>query len=170
MKHGLPWLTLVLLPHLSFAALYDADQINALFDRETSGIRAYQSADYKTAFGILSDTATKGLKESQYLVALMFMKGEGVKQSMLIGLGWLGVAKESGNEEWISSFDTLYGALSEKQRAMVDEQVRRYTEKFGGRTQGVTCSRRTSVGSRQVRLLCNKVAGSYPDYEIELVP
>ena len=152
------------------AALYDADQINALFERETDGIRAYQRADHATAFKILSNTATKGLKESQYLVALMFMKGEGVNQSILIGLGWLGVAKESGNEDWINTFDTFYAALNERQRRMVDEQVLRYVERYGGKAQGVTCARRTSAGSRQVRLLCDKAAGSYPDYEIELVP
>ena len=152
------------------AALYDADQINALFERETDGIRAYQRAEYATAFKILSNTATKGLKESQYLIAVMFMKGEGVNQSMLIGLGWLGVAKESGNEEWIKTFDTFYASLNERQRQMVDEQVRRYVEKYGGKAQGVTCSRRASAGSRQIRLLCDKVAGSYPEYEIELIP
>jgi TPR repeat protein len=170
MKHGLVLLTFVFISAASVAALYDADQINALFERETDGIRAYQRADYAAAFKILSNTATKGLKESQYLLALMFMKGEGVDQSVLIGLGWLGVAKESGNEEWISTFDTFYASLNEQQRQMVDEQVLRYVEKFGGKTQGVTCSSRTSVGTRQIRLICNKVAGTYPEYEIELTP
>ena len=100
----------------------------------------------------------------------MFMKGEGVNKSMLVGLGWLGIAIESGNEDWQQQWDTLYGALNDAQRKMVDEQVRRYRERYGAEVQGVTCDRRAAVGRRQVGLVCNKVAGVYPEYEIELVP
>ena len=50
---------------------------------------------YKSAFQLLSDAASKGMKESQYLLSLMFLKGEGVDKNILIGLGWLGVAGHS---------------------------------------------------------------------------
>ena len=152
------------------AALYDETQINILYEREFDGMHAYEAGDYERAFEVLSETATKGLKDSQYLIALMFMKGDGVPKNLLIGFGWLGVAIESGNEEWKETYNSFYSTLNDRQRAMVDEQVRRYTEKYGGDVQGVTCTRRSAVGDRQIRLRCNKVAGTYPEYEIEMVP
>lgn len=154
----------------AIAALYDQDQINALYEKQMDGIHAYEAGDYGAAFKVLSNGATKGLKDSQYLVALMFMKGEGVTKNLLVGLGWLGVAIESGNEEWTEMYDSLYAALNDRQRAMVDEQVKRYVDKYGGRVQGVSCAKRTAVGDRQVKLRCNKIAGTYPEYDIELVP
>lgn len=163
-------LILVMLSAPTMAALYDQNQINALYEKQLDGAHAYEAGDFDRAFKVLSVGATKGLKDSQYLVALMFMKGEGVAKNMLIGLGWLGVAIESGNEDWINTYNSLYEALNDRQREMVDEQVRRYTEKYGGKVQGVTCTRRTAVGDRQKKLRCNKVAGAYPEYEIELTP
>lgn len=163
-------LATMLLSTPTFAALYDADQINALYEKELDGMNAYQAGKFERAFSVLSDTATKGLKDSQYLIALMFMKGEGVTKNMLVGLGWFGVAVESGNPDWLRSYNSLYDALTDQQKLMVDEQVRQYMEKYGGKTQGVTCSRRTAVGDRTMKLRCNKVAGTYPEYEIELVP
>jgi hypothetical protein len=86
----------------------------------------------------------------------------------LFGLAWLGVAIESGNEDWQKTFDTMYNALNEAQRSMVDEKIREYVEKYGSDRQGVTCAKRTTVGSRKIELRCAKSQGIYPDYEIEL--
>lgn len=163
-------LILLLLSAPALTALYDQDQINALYEKQLDGMHAYEAGDFDRAFRVLGDGATKGLKDSQYLIAIMFMKGEGVAKNMLVGLGWLGVAIESGNEEWSNTYNSFYDALNERQREMVDEQVRRYKEKYGGKVQGVTCARRTAVGDRQIKLRCNKVAGTYPEYELELTP
>ncbi len=108
------------------------------------------------------------MKESQYLLSLMFMKGEGVDRSILIGLGWLGVAIESGNKEWNNTFNTVYESMSDTQRAMIDDKVKDYVEKYGSVVQGVTCAKRAAVGSRRIELRCEKVVGNYPDHEIEM--
>jgi TPR repeat protein len=150
--------------------MYEVEQISALFDKEARGIRAYTGGRYESAFNILSDTASKGMKESQYLLSRMFMKGEGVDKSILIGFGWLGVAIESGNEEWNNTFNTLYESLNDAQRAMVDAKVKDYVAKYGSVTQGVTCARRAAAGSRRFEVRCDKSVGNYPVHEIEMSP
>ena len=152
----------------AFAGLYDTQRLNTLYKKEISGIRAYDKGEYETAFEYLSDTAAKGLKESQYLLSIMFMRGQGTNKSFLFGLAWLGVAIESGDEEWQKTYDTMYQVLNTAQRSMVDEKVQQYVEKYGSGTQGVTCSKRKTAGSRRYELRCAKSQGAYPDYDIEL--
>lgn len=152
------------------AALVDSNEIVLLYDKERNGIKAYMAGDYDSAFDTLSSTATKGLKESQYLVALMLLKGEGVSKSTLAGLAWLGVAIESGNEEWIGTFNMMYESLSPEHRATIDEQVRRYVEKYGSSAQGISCSKRPLTGSHRSELRCSKQEGIYTDYEFEPLP
>ncbi len=158
--------TLMSLP--ATAEMYESDRIRAIYEKESSGVRAYTAGNYESAFQILSDTASKGMKESQYLLSLMFMKGEGVDKSILIGLGWLGVAIESGNKEWNKTFNTVYESMSNAQRAMIDDKVKDYVAKYGGVVQGVTCANRTAAGSRRIELRCDKAVGNYPHHEIEM--
>lgn len=168
MKRPMVVLLIMFMAAPAFAGLYDTQRISSLYKKETNGIRAYGDGDYNSAFNSLSDTACKGLKESQYLVSLMFMQGQGANKSILFGLAWLGVATESGNEAWQKTFDTVHAALSPAQRSMVDEKVREYVDKYGSGTQGVTCAKRTAVGSRKLELRCVKDQGTYPEYDIEL--
>ena len=169
MKRTLLSLTILCISLPLCAALVDGSEIVALYDRERSGIRAYQAGNYESAFEKLSNTATKGLKESQYLVALMLLKGQGVSKSTLGGLGWLGVAIESGNEEWTEIYNKMYESLNQDQRATIDEQVRKYVEKYGSKTQGISCSNRPLTGSHRVELRCSKLEGIYPDHEFDPV-
>jgi len=168
MKRALNALLISCITLPAFAGLYDTQRLNTLYKKEISGIRAYGDGDFKTAFKYLSDTASKGLKESQYLVSIMFMQGHGTNKSILFGLAWLGVAVESGNEEWQKTFDTMYQALNTAQRSMVDEKMKQYVEKYGSDRQGVTCSIRTAVGDRSFELRCAKSQGTYPKHDIEL--
>lgn len=149
------------------AGVYDDQRIFLLLKKEQAGIRAYENGDHDKAFDALRETAPRGLKESQYVMSLMFMQGHGTERSVLIGLGWLGVAIESGNPDWQATFDNIAANLSDAQRAMVDVKVSEYIEKYGTVTQGVTCQKRTSAGSRSISRRCDKIEGSYPDYEIE---
>ena len=125
MRRALLILIATLMSLSANAEMYEMEQIRALYDKELSGVRAYLDGRFESSFRLLSDTARKGMKESQYLLSLMFMKGEGVDKSVLIGLGWLGVAIESGNEEWNNTFNTLYEAMSDAQRAMIDSRAAR---------------------------------------------
>ena len=151
-------ITIVVATFMSFSAMaemFEAERIATLYEKEARGARAYVAGRYDSAFELLSDTASKGMKESQYLISVMFLKGEGVNKNVLFGLGWLGVAIESGNEEWINTFNTLYDSLNDAQRAMVDDKIKTYVAKYGSAVQGVTCRNRGAAGSRESQLRCD---------------
>lgn len=169
-RHTLVFLITTLMSFSATAEMFESERIYALHDKELRGARAYVDGRFEPAFQLLSDTASKGMKESQYLLSLMFLKGEGVDKNILIGLGWLGVAIESGDEEWNNTFKTLYDSMNDTQRAMVDEKVKDYVAKYGGVVQGVTCSNRSAAGSREVDVRCDKSPGNYPIHEIETSP
>jgi len=168
MKHLLIMIAGGLLAAPAQAALYDAQQIDNIYENEASGLRFYEEGAFGKAFMLLSRTAAQGMKRSQYILGFMFMKGEGVDRNMLYGLAWLGLATESGNEEWQELYDRLYGSLSDAQRAMVDDKINEYRPRFGAVAQGITCAKTSVVGSRRKDWVCRKSAGSYTEYEVEL--
>lgn len=150
------------------AGYYDAFQIDNIYANESSGLRFYQQGEYGKAFRLLSETAALGMKQSQYILGFMFMKGEGVDKNMLFGLAWMSLATESGNEDWMETYDRLYGSLNDAQRSMVDQKVDEYRAKFGASAQGITCAMASVVGSRKKDWVCRKSEGYYEEYEIEL--
>ncbi len=152
----------------AFAALYDASQLDNIYENERSGLRMYESGEHRKAFVLLRKTAAQGMKTSQYILGFMFMKGEGVDKNMLFGLAWLGLATEAENEEWQKTYDGLYGALSTAQKSMLDDKIEEYRKKFGATAQGVTCARGAVVGSRRQEIICRKSEGSYIEYDIEM--
>ena len=152
----------------ALAAFYDAYQIDNIYENETSGLRFYEQGEYGRAFMLLKNTAAQGMKRSQYILGFMFMKGEGIDRNMLFGLAWLGLAAESGNEEWQATFDQFYEKLSAAQRSMLDDKIRDYRARFGADAQGITCAKTSVVGSRRIDWVCRKGEGYYEEHEIEL--
>lgn len=150
------------------AAFYDAYQIDNIHENENSGLRFYEAGEYEKAFSLLRETAIKGMKQSQYVLGFMLMKGEGVAKNMLAGIAFVGLATEADDKDWQETYDRLYGALNDQQRALVDERIEEYRGKFGATVQGITCSRTAVVGQRKISVVCRKSTGSYPDHELEL--
>ena len=83
------------------AAHYGKQQIDNIYENEASGLRYYKREDFPKAFNLLSKTASLGMKNSQYILGFMFIKGEGVDKNVLFGLAWMGLATELGNDEWL---------------------------------------------------------------------
>ena len=152
----------------ALAAFYDALQIDNIYANEASGLRFYEQGNYDRAFALLRKTAALGMKQSKYILGFMFMKGEGVDKNMLYGLAWMGLATESGNEEWQEAYDRLYGSLSDAQRSMVDSKLEDYRRKFGASAQGITCAKTAIVGSRRKDWVCRKSQGYYEEHEVEM--
>jgi len=135
---------------------------------ERAGIQAYKAGDFSKAFERLKGPALHGLKQAQYLIAFMFLKGQHVDQSLIIGMGWLGVAKESKIKSWQSVYDQIYDNATIEKKALIDNKVAEYIEKFGSRTQKIKCVNRVPVGRKNTRIECNKQEGITPLYDIEL--
>ncbi len=127
-----------------------------LFNNEKIGIRLYKDGDHARAYEKLRIPAEEGLKNAQYYLGFMYLKGQYVDQSVQKGMGWLGVATEVDLPEWQDTFDKIYQALSTKQRKTIDALVARYIADYGMSTQKVSCSRGSRVGSRKILVLCKK--------------
>ena len=161
-------ITLILTVILTSPAAAEWESIAHLYQKEEAGLRHYERGDYDKAFEDLSETAIRGLKKSQYILAFMFMKGQHVEKSTLLGLGWLGVARESGQKEWVDLYDSIYELTTPAQQTMIDAKVEQYIAWYGSVAQNVECSEQHStVGSRRKESSCLKVDG--PQYEIHPV-
>lgn len=139
-----------------------------LFLQERLGIKKYYDGDYQAAFELLSETATWGLKESQYFLAFMFMKGQHVQQSAVLGMAWLGVANEVGRKDWQGQFDSFYQAATPEMQLKIDNKVQQYIAQYGLKAQNMTCAKQNQLDSAKPKLECNKGAGSSILYPVEL--
>lgn len=136
-----------------------------LLSKERIGIRSHKKGHYKKAYKNLYETATWGLKDSQYFLALMYLKGQHVKQNTLIGMGLLAVANEAKIKERRDLYETIYNNLSESEKSLVDAQATDYIAKFGIKVKGYTCSDAQDLGSRKKVVNCqrfrSKAEGSF---------
>ncbi|WP_155732903.1 sel1 repeat family protein [Pseudoalteromonas luteoviolacea] len=139
--------------------------IDAIHKQERNGIKLYQQGRYADAFEELGELATWGYKDAQYYLAFMFLKGQHVEQSTLIGMGWLGVAAESGITEWVDFYDALYTKATPQMKAKIDIVVADYKQKFGMKAQFVSCRRAQTGTSMKVVMMCtkeDKISKIYP--------
>jgi hypothetical protein len=147
------------------------ESVERLYKQESTGLRHYDRGNFEKAFENLSTTAARGFKESQYILAFMFLKGQHVETSLVLGMGWLGVAIESEEPEWIELYQSIYQRTLPEQQQLIDVKVAQYIEQFGLVAQNVTCSRRPSAGTRRIESRCIKDAEKVsPIYPVELRP
>lgn len=147
------------------------DTIVLLYEDEERGLRHYERGEHEKAFEYLSRTAIRGLKKSQYILAFMFLKGEHVERSILLGMGWLGVAAESGEPEWQALFDGLYERSNPQQRQMIDSKVDQYVAQYGMKAMNVSCALQPVTGSRRQEVRCLKSDGPADTiYPVEMRP
>jgi len=139
-----------------------------MFLNERLGIKKYLAGEYQQAFELLSETARWGLKESQYFLAFMFMKGQHVEQSSVLGMAWLGVANEVGKDDWQHQYNSFYQAATPEIRARIDAKQQEYIAKYGLKAQRMTCSEQSQLDSAKPKLRCSKSGGVTTLYPIEL--
>jgi hypothetical protein len=137
--------------------------------KEIKGLNSYKNGDFEEAFNLLKEPAAWGYKTSQYTIAFMFLKGQYLKQSTVLGMGWLGVAKEANVKDWTEQYDKFYSVASKSERLRFDRIVELYIERYGLVAQHVTCRRAQSPSSRRVKINCNKNEGIGTLYEIDIV-
>jgi len=137
--------------------------------KEFNGIKHYKNGDYEKAFNLLKEPAAWGYKGSQYAIAFMFLKGQHVQQSTLLGMGWLGVAKEANVQEWSDQYDAFYKSAPKTKQLEFDKIKEVYIKRYGLVAQDITCRKSTSAKSRRIRMECHKYNGLGVLYDIDLV-
>lgn len=128
-------------------------------DTVLNGVKHYQMADYDRAFDLLGRTAVQGDKESQYLIGLMYLKGQGVTKHTLRGLAWMQTGCESKKKKWTRDYKKIIKKLDKQQIARVDRLAADYIRLYGMKAQQVTCEKRVLPGSHLKQYICQKEAG-----------
>jgi outer membrane protein assembly factor BamD (BamD/ComL family) len=136
--------------------------------KEINGIKQYEKGNYEKAFNLLKEPAAWGYKGSQYALAFMFLKGNYVQQSTLLGMGWLGVAKEANVKEWTEQYNTFYTTASNKEKKEIDVIVEEYIKRYGLISQDVTCKKAINA-YRRVDIKCHKYDGIGIIYPVDVV-
>ncbi|MCF2860000.1 sel1 repeat family protein [Pseudoalteromonas sp. SMS1] len=142
--------------------------IDAIQKQERKGIKLYQQGQYADAYEALGELATWGYKDAQYYLAFMFLKGQHLEQSTLIGMGWLGVAAESDIKEWVNLYNALYAKATPQMRTKIDAVVADYKQKFGMKAQFVSCRKTQTPPSMKIAIKCTKEDKISKVYPIDL--
>jgi hypothetical protein len=136
---------------------------------EINGIKSYQNGEYEKSFELLKTPATWGYKGAQYTIAFMFLKGEHVQQSTLMGMGWLGVATEMETEDWSEQYRNFYSSATPEQQLKIDEIVKEYIKRYGMKSQNITCTKSSTGSSRRIQHSCHRSERISTMYEVDLV-
>lgn len=142
---------------------------NSLELDEINGIKSYQKGEYEKSFELLKTPAAWGYKGAQYTIAFMFLKGQYVQQSTLMGMGWLGVATEVETKEWSDQYRTFYSTVTTEQQLKIDGIVKEYIKRYGMKSQNITCTKSSTVLSRRTQHSCHRSDRISTVYKIDLV-
>lgn len=129
-----------------------------ILSKERHGIRLHRKGKYEEAYNKLYDTAMWGLKDSQYFLGIMYLKGQFVKQDILKGMGYIGVANEADVKRRKEMFNSVYSQLSDKQKSQVDVKVKEYIVKIGLKAKSLKCTKNrdfANAGSRRIVVNCS---------------
>jgi hypothetical protein len=140
-------------------------------DKFVEGADAHKKGDFSSAYDNLSFAAQSGMKEAQYLLGFMYLKGEYVQRSIPVGMAWLGTALEIENKDWSALFSRVYHSLNEQQQVFIDRKVSQYIDIYGMDIQNVDCQLTSVIGSRKLAQRCTKQADRLtPLFSMEDIP
>ena len=144
---------------------------SAIQDKFVEGADAHKKGDFSSAYDNLSFDAQSGMKEAQYLLGFMYLKGEYVQRSIPVGMAWLGTALEIENKDWSALYSRVYHSLNEQQQVFIDRKVSQYIDIYGMDIQNVDCQLTSVIGSRKLAQRCTKQADRLtPLFSMEDIP
>lgn len=173
---GTSTLLLLSLNAAQFATAQEAPQLTQLLYAQVlrqfeQGAVAYEKGDFETAYADLSLAAQRGVKDAQYLLGFMYLRGEYAPQSLPVGLAWIGTALEVDNDDWLALYTQVYSRLTPQQQVYIDTRVDKYIELYGMATQRMSCRKTARTGSRRKILQCVKTEDvNTPLYSLEAMP
>lgn len=87
---------------------------------------AYSKGDYEKAFQDYRDLAELGQPTAQYNLAIMYAKGQGVRQSELEAYAWASLAADNGDPNGRQLADQLRSDLAPGSEKVADETRTRF--------------------------------------------
>jgi TPR repeat protein len=161
----------VLLAGLVFSAFAIADLASTAIETELerelipnseyrnvteAAFRAYQKGEYEDAFEYASKSARWGDKHAQFMLALMYVFGDGTDIDFVKGMAWLEVAGEAPNRKWRRDLAKLRQEATPEEIEAATAMAARLKDYYGMDANEITCSRRAEVGSNVKEAICVK--------------
>jgi len=116
----------------------------------------YQSSNYEQALPALEVMAKHGEKRAQYIVATMYLNGQGTEQDLTKSYAWLKVANEQKNSQWKKPLLMLDEKLSAEYLVDIRQEGDDYIDKYGVKAQHLICRKVKTLGSKKRSHLCKK--------------
>lgn len=135
------------------ATTHEVEEFNRATELSGSAVK---SKNYDRAFKYLDKAAKLGNKISQFTLALLYIEGLGVEQDYTKAYLWLNVASEVKEKRWRKVRDQIHNSLSQEQIAALKPLVDEYIEKYGAKTQEVSCYKRKATGTNRKLMQCTK--------------
>ena len=132
-------------------------------DAMKTGTQYYKEENFEAAFSALSEVAVMGNKDAQAIIGMMYLQGQHVQKSTVVGMGWLGVANETAkqrNKNAKKAYKQVYSQLSDEHKKVIDTTVADYVSKYGMETQNIVCKKVKATGSNISESVCLKSPNS----------
>jgi TPR repeat protein len=123
-----------------FDRVFTSVYTDLLFDAKT----AYQGKRYDQAFPLIQKAACTGDKESQWILGVMYLMGQGVQRDDLQGYAWIKSAAEFDSANYRSTARKIENALDEQQRQVAKAAADGVIGAYGLRATRISCSKAAS--------------------------
>jgi len=135
-----------------------------------SAKKAFKSGDYDLAFQLMSRTARWGDKNNQYVLGMMYLKGLGVEQNLMLGYAWIKLSEEGAKrQEWSAQINYIESKMSDEEAIVAVQLVEELRLKYGTEAKSIACERVTKKGSHIKYTLCGPDLRPRENY-IEMTP
>ncbi len=94
-----------------------------------AGVEAYERGDYATALTEFRPVAQQGNADAQFILGVMYSKGQGVPQDDVQAHMWLSLAAAQGKESYRKSRDKLAELMIPAQLAEAQRLAREWKPK-----------------------------------------
>ena len=92
---------------------------------------AFGRQDYRFAMDMYKTSASWGYKPSQYNLALMYFKGQGVTTDRPRAMAWMTLAAERSEQEYVDARDVLRAEMTAAELTQAESIVRELDPKYG---------------------------------------
>ncbi|EGL54986.1 MULTISPECIES: SPOR domain-containing protein [Methylophaga] len=123
------WLSILAL--LFFFTLFAVD---VFADDIQDGIAAYKQGDFQTAYQAWHQAAENNVAEAQWMLAILLLNGQGVKQDKVAAYSWLTLASEKQHKQAMIDRMAIRDRLSAEELMNADTLTKAFRDKQMAKT------------------------------------
>ena len=151
------------------ADLVPPDEIENTYRARKQGRQLYRSEKYQEAVPYLLFAAERGFKDAQTQLGQIYVQGlGGVKQDLVQGIGWLGVAASGKTDPRTRKlYKQIRKSIPKEHDETVETIVKQFIQNYDGRRTRVKCELESSAGRYTKESRCRFIDESaYPSLSV----